>query len=200
MESLLEPKMFVSMCAIALTFIGYIPYIGDIYRKKTRPHLFSWVIWTVVTTLIGSLQWSAGAGPGALITFSLSIILAYVSVLAWTYGTNDIERNDVICALLALAAIPIWLLMEQPVPSIILLCSIDAVAFLPTVRKSWREPYSETLSFYIITAVRHALSFAALAEYNIVTILFPLTWIVANAAFAVMLTHRRRHIRRKKHT
>ena len=95
---------------------------------------------------------------------------------------------------LALLSIPLWLVVKQPVLSIILLSSIDMLGFLPTIRKSWKDPYSETLSLYVITTVRHSFSILGLVEYNIVTLLFPLTWVFANAGFAIMLLMRRRLI------
>ena len=45
-----------------------------------------------------------------------------------------------------------------------------------------------------ITTFRHVLSVIALSEDNIVTMLFPLTWVFANAAFAVVLIARRRAV------
>ena len=52
----------------------------------------------------------------------------------------------------------------------------------------------ETLALYVITTFRHSLSILGLVEYNIVTLLFPATWVFANAAFAIMLMVRRRAI------
>jgi hypothetical protein len=93
---------------------------------------------------------------------------------------------------LALLAIPLWLIVKQPVLSIILLSTIDMLGFIPTVRKSWNLPYSETLSLYTITTFRHGLSIVALQHYSIVTVLFPATWVLANALFSILLIVRRR--------
>jgi hypothetical protein len=71
------------------------------------------------------------------------------------------------------------------------------LGFAPTIRKSWNKPFSETLFTYELGAVRHALGLSALSSYTFVTVLFPLTWTVANVLFSSMLIVRRAQINRK---
>ena len=185
-------KNIIGIIAIALTFIGYAPYFRDLLKGKTKPHIFSWFIWAIVTSIIYALQVSAGAGLGALVTLAVAIISLFIFILGFKNGNKIIKKIDIVFLVLALLAIPLWLVVDQPVLSIILLSTIDMLGFAPTVRKSWHEPYSETLSLYTITTFRHGLSLIALEHYNIVTMLFPSTWVIANALFAIMLIVRRK--------
>ena len=61
-------KTTISILAIMLTFIGYAPYLHDLIKQKIRPHIFSWLIWALVTLIIFALQINAGAGIGAFVT------------------------------------------------------------------------------------------------------------------------------------
>jgi hypothetical protein len=187
----MDEKSLISSVAIVLTFVGYAPYFADIFKGKTRPHMFSWLVWGIVTTIIFALQISAGAGLAAYVTLSVALISLSIFFISLKNGTRDVSRIDVVFLALALLSIPLWLVVKQPVLSIILLSTIDMLGFLPTVRKSWNDPHSETLSLYVITTVRHGLSILGLVEYNIVTMLFPLTWVFANAGFSVLLVVRR---------
>lgn len=189
-----DTKNVISVIAIALTVIGYVPYIRDTLKGKTKPHVFSWFLWGGVTALIYALQASAGAGSGSWVTLAVAIIMLSVFFISLRNGNKDIKLIDIGFFILALFALGLWLIVDQPVLSIILLSAIDMLAFAPTIRKSWNAPYSETLSFYVITTFRHGLTFFALAEYNIVTYLFPATWVIANAGFAAILILRRRKI------
>lgn len=189
-----DPKTIIGVVAVILTFIGYFPYIRDILRKKTRPHVFSWLIWSVLIGIIYALQVSAGAGAGSWVTLSLMVIMVSIFFLSLEQGRKDIKKVDVILFLVALFALPLWLVLKQPVLSIILLSSIDMLGFVPTIRKSWADPYSETLSFYIITTFRHVLALFALSEYNVITYLSPVSWAVANALFTMMLIIRRKKL------
>jgi hypothetical protein len=50
------------------------------------------------------------------------------------------------------------------------------------------------LSIYAIGVLRHALSIVALSRYTIVTALFPVTWVMANLLFSIVLIVRRRQV------
>ena len=76
-----DSKTIIGVIAIVLTFIGYAPYIRDIFLGKTKPHVFSWLIWTIVTTIIYALQISAGAGPGSWVTLAVALTLFLVFLL-----------------------------------------------------------------------------------------------------------------------
>jgi hypothetical protein len=194
MESI-TVKDALATLAIVLTFVGYSPYFRDLIAGRTTPHIFSWLVWSVVTTIIFALQLSAGAGLGAFVTLSVALISFAIFLIGLRKGHKNIKPIDVVFLVLALATIPIWLISDEPVLSMVLLSTIDLLGFAPTIRKSWNEPYSETLSLYVITFFRHSLSLFALQAYNIVTMLFPATWVIANLAFAVMLMYRRRVLR-----
>lgn len=187
-------KTIIGVIAVILTFAGYFPYFRDIVKNKTKPHTFSWFIWSVIAGIIYALQVSAGAGPGSWVTLGLVVITASIFFLSLRLGKKYIKPGDIITLVLVLAALPIWLIIKQPVISIVLLSVIDILGFVPTIRKSWRDPYSETLSFYIIVTFRHALSIFAISEYNLITALFPVTWVAMNAIFSIMLIIRRKKI------
>lgn len=140
---------------------------------------------------------SAGAGPGSWVTLAVIIVLLIVLLLGLKNGNKNIKKIDIVFLVLALVSIPIWLVVKQPVMSIILLSTIEMIGFLPTIRKSWNDPYSETLSLYTITTFRHGLSIFALAEYNIITWLFPATWVFANAVFSIILIVRRKKLKKE---
>jgi len=190
-------KTIIGAIAVILTFVGYFPYFRDILKNKTKPHAFSWFIWSVIAGIIYALQVSAGAGPGSWVTLGLVIITVSIFFLSLRSEEKHIKPVDIITLILALSALPIWLIIKQPVISIILLSIIDILGFVPTVRKSWHDPYSETLSFYIVVTFRHALSLFAIAEYNLITSLFPATWVIMNALFSMMLIIRRKKVPKK---
>jgi hypothetical protein len=189
-------KEIIGVLAVFLTLLGYAPYIRDIFKNKTKPHVFSWLVWSILTGIIYALQLNAGAGAGSWVTLILVVIMIFIFFLSLKRGSMDIKKIDIVFLGLALLALPLWLIAEQPVLSIILLSTVDMLGFAPTVRKSWNAPYSETLSLYTITTFRHGLSLLALEHYSIVTWLFPGTWVVANAAFSIFLILRRRKISR----
>jgi hypothetical protein len=190
----MDPKTIISVIAIILVIVGYLPYIKDTIKGKTRPHAFSFFLWSLITFVVFALQIKNGGGAGSWITFFLGFIIFLTFILSLKNGKRDIRNIDYVFLILTLIAISLWVFVDQPVLSIILLSVTDMLAFGPTIRKSWVDPYSETLSLYTITAVRHVLAIVALSQINIVTVLFPLTWVIANIFFSIMLIYRRKQI------
>jgi hypothetical protein len=187
-------KYVISLIAIALTVLAYIPYIRDTYTGKTKPHTFSWLIWTIGTGIIFAIQSGNGAGPGGWVTGCLTALLATVLILSLRQNITKPTVLDYVCLVAALGALGVWYVIEMPLVSMIILSIVDMVGFIPTIRKSWSDPHSETISLYFITTVRHILAAIALTEYNAVTLLFPISWILANAAFTVLLFLRRKNV------
>lgn len=191
----MEIKTIFSILATALVFIGYIPYIRDTIRGTTRPHIFSFSLWTIIVFIVFLLQLDSGGGGGAWVTFSISLMMLCVALLSLKNGKRDIKKIDFLFLFLVLLTIPIWLIAKQPLLSVIILAIMDILTLIPMVRKSWVDPWSETLSLYVITFFRFILAFFAMAELNIITGLYPVLWMFINLAFALMLIYRRRKLK-----
>jgi len=187
-------KASISVLAILLTFIGYIPYLRDTMIGKTKPHVFSWFIWGFVTLIAFALQVSGDAGVGAWVTLAAAVVSFIVCGLGLRNGNKNIAKIDVFFLIAAFIATAVWLVAKQPVLSVILISTIEMLGFAPTIRKSWNDPFSETLFTYSLNAFRHGLSVFALENYSVVTWLYPVTWALANGLFAVMLVVRRKQL------
>ncbi|OGK64707.1 hypothetical protein A2209_03430, partial [Candidatus Roizmanbacteria bacterium RIFOXYA1_FULL_41_12] len=181
--------------ATVLVFIGYIPYLRDIIKRKAKPHIYSWFLWSFVTLIAFALQFSDGAGSGSFVTLAAALMCIVVIVLGIIYKSQvKIVWIDTVFMILAFVALGLWLITKQPLMSAILTTIIDLLGFAPTVRKSWNKPYSETLTFYYLNTFRFGLAVIALQKYSIITALYPITWLTANSLFALMLVIRRKQI------
>ncbi len=184
--------MVTGLIAVFLAIVGYVPYLRDTLKRKTTPHIYTWFIWGTVTTIAYALQVSGGAGVGSWVTLAVAIVAYIIFALGLRNGSKDITRSDTVFFVLSFVAIFLWLVARRPVLSVILVSTIDMLGFVPTIRKSWSKPYSETLFTYELNAVRHGLSVFALQQYSIVTWLYPVSWAFANAFFSLMIIFRRK--------
>ena len=112
--------------------------------------------------------------------------------LSLKYGTKSITAFDTVCLIGALGAIVIYAFLHRPLLSVILISVIDFTGFLPTLRKAYHEPYSETLSMYILFVLSGIFSVMALAHYSLVTTFYPLTLIIINTIGTGMIWWRRK--------
>ncbi len=191
-------KHLLSVIAVALTFIAYVPYYRDILKGKTHPHLYSWSLWGVLTILIIALQIKGGAGVAIWPTISVAVLCLGVVFLSYKRSDRDITAMDTAVGVLSLLAMAVWLLANHAELSIVLAVAADLLAFIPTIRKSWNKPYGETLSLYATTTLRFLLVILAIENYTLLSTLWPATWLAGNALFTVFLLVRRTQVVKPK--
>lgn len=195
---LLVMKDIISVIAVVLTFVGYVPYIMDTIKGKTKPHIYSWFLWAFVTFIVFALQVFGKAGVGAFVTLATALLCLTIFLLGMREGQKDITKFDTATFLVSLIAIGIWVFAKQPVVSVILITTINTLANLPTIRKSWKKPYSETLLTWMLGGVRNFLGIVALENYSVLTWLYPVSSLLVNVLFSSMLIIRRKQIDTKQ--
>lgn len=196
---LLLVKTFLGITASILVLISYSFYIMDILDKKTKPHVFTWGLWFLIIFILFLLQISKGAGAGSLPTLFVSILCLTVFILSMIKETDkNIKKVDIVFLILTLLAIPVWLLAKAPVASTVLLILVYSLAGQATLRKSWVDPHSETISLWAINSFRALISILALSEFNFVTLAFPVLVFASALGFAILLVVRRKQVANKK--
>jgi hypothetical protein len=187
----MDIKVVLGLIAALLAAGSAYLYITDIFRGNTKPHTYTWLIWTIVT-IIGFLgQWVSGAGAGSWATGVTAIYCFVVLGLSLKYGTTDITNFDKLCLALSLVSIVPWLLTSNIVLSVILASFTDVVGFLPTMRKTWHAPESESLGSMYFDATKHSLSILSLQTYSLATWLYPASILVTKFAIIGEILYRR---------
>ncbi|TSC77873.1 MAG: hypothetical protein G01um101424_7 [Parcubacteria group bacterium Gr01-1014_24] len=193
----MDYKTIISVISVILVFVGYGPYVFDILKKKTTPHTFTFLIWSLASSITWALQVKGGAGVGAWITFAVSLVCIAIFFLCLKYGEKSITVSDIIFFLLALFSLFLWLVVNQPVWSVILVVLTDVLGFAPTIRKSWNKPHSETLFTWWVAAFRHGFGILALQKFNLLTLLYPVAWAASNLIFCLILIIRRKQVKQE---
>jgi hypothetical protein len=186
-------KQLLSAIAIGLTLIAYYPYIRSIIQEKTKPHVFSWVIWGTSTCIVFLAQLADKGGAGAWVIGFSGIISIYVAFLAYIKRSDStITRIDWIFFTVAMTSLPLWYLTSDPLWAVVILTTVDVLGFAPTFRKSYIRPFEEQLMFYGVMAVRNLVVISALENYSLTTVLFPATIAAVCLIFSLMVVYRRR--------
>lgn len=180
-------KETIGLITVALSFIALGPYIIDILKNKTKPHIFTWVVWAMVTILAFVGQWQKGGGAGSWTTGITGLLTIFIALISLKKGSRDITFFDTIIFIGALLSMIPWWLTKDPTLSVVILTAIDVLAFIPTIRKTIKDPKSETFISYVLHAVRHSLSIAALSNYNLATYIYPASLAVMNVIVALTI-------------
>ena len=184
-------KESLGIVTIILSIMGHIPYILDTLSKKTKPHVFTWTIWSIVTILVFLGQWTKGGGTGSWGTGMTAILCVSIALMALRNGIKEITRSDVYLFCGAIVAIILWYFTKEPTLSVIIATIIDACAFIPTIRKTLRRPKSETFATYALNVLRHSLSIVALQQYNLATLLYPVYLVIMNGIMTSIMVQAR---------
>jgi len=189
-------KELLGAAAVVLTFAMFVPYIRSIRDGRTKPHVFSWVIWALGTFIVFLAQLADRGGSGAWPIGVSGVITGYIAVLAYGRRSDtSITRADWAFLAIALAAVPSWLLTSNPLLAVVLLTGMDLAGFAPTFRSAFSQPHEERIGFYSLGVARNVLAIAALEHYSLTTVLFPAAVGIACALFVVMVGYRRTQLR-----
>lgn len=189
-------QAFFIALTIFITFSANIYYIVTIFRGQTKPHIYSWLLWFIVSCIVLTIQvqnwawwWALSLGLGLLIN-------ACVTVLSLKYGEKHITKLDTISFFITLCIIPIWLWAKMELLAVLLASLIDMISFFPTVRKSFTSPREENLLPYIASMITYALAIALVGEMNIINVYYPAFISVLNIFFISYILWRRKIIKK----
>lgn len=186
-------KELLGMIAIVLTFVAFIPYIKSILAGKTKPHVFSWVIWGITTFIVFLAQLADSGGAGAWSIGISGIITMFVAYLAYIKKADStITKSDWLFFIMAISAIPLWYITSNPLWAVVILTGIDTIGFFPSIRKAYIKPFEDQILLYATMVIRNITSIAALENYTLTTILFPAVITITCLIFIAVVLARRR--------
>lgn len=182
-------KETVAIIAAIIAIIGNVPYLVDVVKKRVQPHPYTWLVWVIVSgvTFFGAL--AKGAGVGVIPTAAAEIFTVIIFLFSLQYGFKQIVRSDTYFLVIALLGLVPWALTKDPTISVIIVVSIDVVAFIPTLRKTYRHPETETPVLFGMNVVRHILTLFSLQAYNVATMLHSVAMIITNSAMTSLIVN-----------
>lgn len=188
-------KDIIGGIAVALGLGSNLLYIWQVLRREVKPHIFSWFLWGVLGFISFAAQHVEKAGPGSWALGVSATCCFLITAASFFHGEKNITRGDWACLLFGLTAIPVWMATKNPLWAVVIAAIIDAVAFYPTMRKSWQDPHAEGITAFFIYGLQMMLALAALETFNLTTALYPAVIVVLNMSLVATLLYRRQQVR-----
>ncbi|MBP9818442.1 MAG: hypothetical protein KBC87_00545 [Candidatus Pacebacteria bacterium] len=164
------------------------------FARKTKPHLYTWLIWAITQGTAAVALIYGGGKFGSISLIIGTVLVCVIFIFTFKYGTKNITKGDTATLVVAMLAVIVWWQLKNPLLSVLMVSAIDGIGYIPTFRKSYKEPYSETVSFWILMALAAVLSILANAEYNLLTVTYLTVLAVANIIVASICVIRRKTI------
>lgn len=190
-------KLIFAILAVLIVIVGgYFPYLKNIFLKKTKPHAYAWLIWSITQgTALAALFYGNG-GWGTIALLVGVIFTSLIFLFSLIYGTKNITKGDTIILIATLLAIVVWWQLHAPLLSVLMVSIIDFLGYIPTFRKTFAEPWTETPISWLVFSVANILTILALTEYNFMTLAYLITMTAANIILLAICLLRRRVIAR----
>jgi hypothetical protein len=196
----LEIKAFAATLATMLAIFAYVPYLIDMFRGKNKPHLYTWITIFLVTIVVAYMQVVGGGGIGAIPVIIGAAFNGVILFYCFKFGTRDVVFIDKLCLTISIIGVILFaLLYDYPLVSLAIVTIAEITSFIPTFRKTWNDPYSESLPSYYLLMLKLALVLVALESHNLLTASYSILWIVVFVCFLSMVYLRRAGYTKKPH-
>jgi hypothetical protein len=182
---------FVYLAAL-LSVVGAWSYIRDTLRGVTSPNRVTWSLWGVEGVLAFAVEIQQRVGLASLMTLMLGLVPCIVVFVSfrnphsvWRIGTFDI-----FCGSISLAGIVFWAFVNQPTVALVSFVVADQVAALPTIRKSWLAPSTESPRVVFMGFLNCAITLFTLKSLTTAGALFPGAILVTDLVIGLLIVSR----------
>lgn len=186
------------LISVVLACVSLAPYLWMTIKGTNKPHLFTWIIWTLLSGIAFTIQVLEGAGAGAWSGGASTFLSVLILLAAIRHGEKQITRSDWVVFLAALGAIPIWLATQNPLYAAIWVTGIDALGYIPTFRKSWNKPHEEMTWTHTVAGIKHLCVLMAVQNVSITTTVYSFGMLAMNAVLVASILYRRWGLRRSQ--
>ncbi|MGA7834092.1 MAG: hypothetical protein WCA31_02685 [Acidimicrobiales bacterium] len=161
--------------AIALSGFGAYGYIRDTLRGETSPNRVSWSLWGVEGILGFGVELQQHVGIAALMTLMLGLVPCSVVLASFKnrHAVWKIGPFDLVCGAIAVAGLVFWAFVNEPTVALVSFVCADQVAALPTLRKSWLAPSTESPRVFVMGCLNCVITVLTLKTFTTAGVLFP---------------------------
>lgn len=185
-------ELLFSIISIVFSFLAYSVYYKSIFSWDTNPHIYSWFLWWIISITIWIIQISDWAWLWSLNTFFVWFLCLWIAFLAFKKWSNDITFSDKVYLLLWIVSILLWIFIDTPIYSVILLIIVDIFWFIPTFRKLFENPHDENVIPYFLSSLWYIFSILSLSNITFVTWWYVFLTAILNLGLYLMVILRRK--------
>jgi hypothetical protein len=178
--------------AMALSAVGGYGYVRDTLRGETAPNRVTWSLWGVEGVLAFGVEAQQHVGLAEWMTLMLGLvpIVVVLSSFRNRHAVWRIGAFDVICGSVSLAGLVFWAFVHEPTVALVSFVCADQAAALPTLRKSWLAPETESPRVFALGCLNCVITLFTLKAFTTAGVLFPGCIAVTDAIMALLIVSR----------
>jgi hypothetical protein len=187
------PAQFVFLAA-AVNALGLTAYVRDTLRGQTQPNRVTWFLWALAPLIAFAAEIQEGVGLPAVMTFMVGFgpLVVFLVSFADRKAYARITRFDVVCGSLSILAIVAWQVTGKGTVAILFSLLADLLAAIPTLRKAYLEPHTETAAAFACSFVSAAITLLTITEWTFAVAAFPVYILCMSATLFTLVRFPRR--------
>ena len=178
--------LLFGLTAGVLQVYSGVQYIRDMLLGATRPNIVSQIVWGTICIIIVSAQLSTGFSWSVIVPL-VSAINTFIVILLCRrgYGYMNYTLVDSVSFIFALIAVVAWQMTSNPVWALVFSIGADFAALVPTIRKTYQHPFSESAISWILGMLSCLFGFLGTADRTFTHNVFVVYGFVADAIFII---------------
>ncbi|MCA9351783.1 hypothetical protein KC866_00085 [Patescibacteria group bacterium] len=183
-------KLIFTIFAIISYLIGFVPYLKDIARKKVQPHAISWAGWGLTTLLAFFAMSSELFNWAAFIVLVNSLACFVVVIFSYVKGVavTIFSQYDSIFLVSGLLGVVLWQYFNNPDLAIIFAIIPDLSFGIPTIIKTYTNPFSETKLAWLMSTLSGFFSIFAISYVSFTEIAYPIYLFIFDLTVFLLVT------------
>lgn len=190
------PQLLGITSGVLLT-AGYLPYIYEVFKKKTIPNRMSWFIWSLSTATILFGVHETGTNEAIWVPIADAVGCFVIFLLSLRFGVGGSSTTDRISLLVCVMSLVGWWLTGNALLALVLNLCIYVSGYVPTIKKALDDPTSESSTAWMLFfsgVVLNLLTVAIGTDSGIAVWLYPITLVgVVGTLVAVLLFKKTKH-------
>ncbi len=169
------------------SILAFVPYIAAIIKKGAKPNRASWIIWNITDTILLASYFSVGARTTIFVPIVYVVNAFIVLLFSFRYGVSSWSRLDIASLAVSGLSLIIWSLTQNPLIALLMNLLMDSVAYLPTIKKSYIDPSSESGLGWLFFFIGACFNLLAVDSLAFGTIIYPIVMFVMEGILVAIL-------------
>jgi hypothetical protein len=173
---------YLVLVSVVFSLLAAFVYIRSMFKGGAKPNRVSWLMWAVAPIIAAVAMILNGAVLPAVPVFmsGLSPLLIFLATFFIKESCWKLSRVDYACGVLSFLALILWWATKNPNAAIVFAMFSDALAAVPTLKKTWTNPKTESPWPYIIGVFGAFVSLAVVSMWTFSQYAFPIYLLFIN--------------------
>ena len=173
---------YLVYAAAAATLLAAFAYIRSMFKGGAKPNRVSWLMWAIAPFIAVAASASSGVGLAVVPVFmaGFSPLLIFVASFLTKKAYWQLSTFDYVCGTLSASALVFWYFTMNPNIAILFSIASDGLATVPTLRKAWSHPQTESIWPFVTGIFGASAALAVAVPWVFSAYAFPVYLLVVN--------------------